>query len=458
MFINNMRPSEIDFRADKKQHFFDLSNGEVLQGKADLNNYMKGGAETSRIVKLGHLLRNGVSSEPEAPYERLDVSEWSDDKFRQFGRWLSKVVDPPNEISHSHLSTTVLDNAKALGVGPSRRAIRQTFVTVSLFYQEIGESDAHYVGLFKDWDLDDFVKHIKNVGGIKRPTTADLKAVSNSNPKYPKPDYMRTLFKEIGGLRTLFELAGYPVIDLWDKEDYVDWGVKFMEANNGMVPSSRMADYLSTKKKGPSGSSIRNHFDYIRVYQDEVINTYQESQLEKKQVETRKLDMLVFDLRNGKVPMEIFKQNGEDASSNITYANELNTENLASFNQTIMGQKAENIVLDVCNQIGRQEAIRRYAMLKVLLDAVPYASRSTHINLVRRSSQKTGGTFIAHIKHRYDICPGTIENAALTLGFFDDIWPMKKYLESLKLDDGYLDYYKKIEKVKKVRNGNFVSL
>jgi hypothetical protein len=453
-----MRPSEIDFNAANKQHFFDLSNGEVLQGKIDLGNYIDMGADASNIVNLGHLLRNGIPPESEVPYDRLDVSEWSDDKFRQFGRWLSKVVQPPNNLSHNHLNGNVLKNAKAIGMGPSRRDIRKIFVTLSLFYQEIGESDAHHVGLFKDWDLEDFVRHVKSVGGPKRPTTSDLKAVSDRNPKHPKPDYMRTRFKQIGGLRTLFELAGYPVVDLWEKEDYIDWGVKFMEANKGIVPSSRMADYLSTKKKGPSGSSIRNYFDYIRVYQDEVKSTYQEAQLENEEVKAQKLALLVSDLRHGDVPTDIFKQETEVMSTEDPYAEQLKTENLAISKTTIARADAEDIVSNICSQIGTQEVIRRYAMLKVLYETLPYVSLSTKVNLVIRSSQDTGGKFIAQIRHRYDVNPGIIENAALTLDFFDDIWPMRQHLDSLKLDDGYLDYYKRIEKVKKVTSGKILSI
>jgi hypothetical protein len=105
--------------------------------------------------------------------------------------------------------------------------------------------------------------------------------MASQDTSNPSGSFMHERFLNDGGFRGLLEKAGYPVIDLWVKDDFINWGVKFMASNQGVTPQALMLDFLSTKKMGPSAHTVIKKFDKkFRNFQEEVRKKYEESGLD----------------------------------------------------------------------------------------------------------------------------------------------------------------------------------
>lgn len=429
-----MRPSEIDFSITRK-HYFDLANGEILQGKKDLNQYLENqDVNRNTIVYLGQLLRDGIPQNA-GPYEQSNASQWSSDKLHKFGRWLSKIVPPPTN-NHYHIDREVINNARQLGIGPSKNVLYKRFGSMSLFFKEIGVANFRYRGLHNDWELEDFISYIKQIGQEKRPTAKKIEEVVAKNPSLPSPYIINKRFQHIGGLKTILELAGYLIFENWNNLDYLDWGVKFMQANDGTIPTTIMVEYLSTQTKGPSREKIILNFNSIINYQNNVIDAYNEVKLDNEHDQNVKMSQLKEDLIKGNLPLKIFDLDSNKLTNHYL-ENRTNKQYVLSENDALI------LLNDIKSKFEVKELFKRYAMFKVLKEVIPYTSEEAQVSIVLSTINDPNKNFIREINRHYDENSGKIENAALVLGFFDDIWPMNQHLKTLKLDDSFEEYKKK---------------
>jgi hypothetical protein len=424
-----MKPSEIDYSSQAK-HYIDLSNGEVLAGVRQLAEYRAREPERDTIHAIGSLLRLPVSDTENVGLERLDTSDWTPERFKQYAFWIKRVVDPPDE-GKRHLSMDVFCNARNLGLGPGKDTIKTAFGSFSKLYTEMRITDVHIMGNFDEWDIDDFVAHVRRIGGDRRPTAEQITAAGKKDRTKPQAAFIRARFEKIGGLSKILELAGYPVISTWEKDDYIDWGVKFMQANDGMIPTSRMMDYLSTKKIGPSGSSARSKFIKMRTFQAEVGDAYEQVVATEQGARREKLMMIDEDLQKGNTPIEVF-------ISGLSEAEQIRARQGGNHTRTVAYLK---------NLMGEQTMIRRYAKYRVVTAISGQMGQEARISLVNESETMRG--FVPAIRKHSDVTPGEIEHTALILGFFDDIWPMDQHLKTLKLDSGYAEYYQRLETARK---------
>ena len=299
-----MRPSEIDYTSRVK-HYFDISNGEVIAGEAT-QEYLQTCVDPDNVRELGELLCQPFLDIAQINYETLDSSNWSKEKYLLFGHWFKHIVPPPAE-GHKQLTRQMLITGRKLGVVPPIRTLLREFGgKYGDFYVAIEASNTRTIGQFKDWALEDFVAYIRKVGGERMPTLAVFDNLHKSNPTKPSGTYMRDRFSNIGSFSKLLELAGYPVIGLWEKNDYTEWGVKFMQANNGIVPTAIMTDYFSFRRLGPSSTSIRNNFIRTGLFQREVGRNYTEHERKAQQSRQEKRDLIEAELSQGIIPVELF--------------------------------------------------------------------------------------------------------------------------------------------------------
>lgn len=432
-----MRPEEIDY-SDTRKHYFDISNGEVLAGQDERKRYLEAGAQAMRVVNLGALLRDPTPHlDPhETEYERLDTSSWPTERYTAFARWLHRVVDPPQSPRSKQVTKETFHHARLLGVGPGAWAIRREFGNHTALYKEAKLTNAHSTGYFDDWDVDTAVAYIKSIGGKGPPTLEDIDRHSQMNPKNPSAILLWDHFRDIGGVNRLVELAGYPVIKLWNREDYIDWGVRFMRANDGQEPTARMANYLSSKHRGPTASTIINHFDFMSSFQAEVIPRYYEYKRETEEHDQAQLQKIEDDLQTGAVPLELFSP-----FPHITGADS-DDEQRAELNEELESLYADRTAAAVVEQLGARETIVRYAKFKVLEEVAPQLETDTKISISRDALKRN---FLAAVKKSRQIPDGDIEYAALVEGFFDYIWPDDDQVETLKLDKDYHKYISRLQ-------------
>jgi hypothetical protein len=395
-----MRPSEIN-HSDPSEHFIDLSNGEIVAGKLALKGYLMDAGPEADIQNIGVLLRTKISKESLGQeYERLDTSDWDEKQFIAFGKWIAKLVTPPSPGRRiKSLNKDVLRNAHLLGIGPSEYTFEREFGNYSNFYAMLNVKNLHKRNYFDDWDIEDLIKYAKKVGGERRPTRADFDHAAGN--AYPSARYIKERFKLTGGFETLLSLAGYCVVERWTREDYVDWGVHLMIANDVMVPSQDAADFLSKKTWGPSAKTVSTKFGSFKIFQTEVIKAYGKEVRDQTVAKAEKVDQIQKDIDTGNLPEVLLA--GED-----------------------------NKPLDLSSD----EMITRYAKLKVLqaLNLPITMERITSVIL-----EPILSSFSSAIRKTHPgITPADIEYTALVNGYFDDIWPRERDLDRLRLGEDFV--------------------
>lgn len=435
-----MRPEEIDF-SNFKKHYFDVSNGEVLAGVAERTEYIQAGGDKTAIIELGKLLRNPVAFvDAGATYEPLNTSSWSPEQYEAHARWLGKMALPSEHPQGTRLTRETFVHARRFGIGPSHHAIKKTFGNYGNLYRAAQVADTRIIGMLDDWDVDQAVAFVRKIGRGRRPTAETFRKWNKANPNNPKAEYLHERFKHIGGLQTLIELAGYHVVERWDHDDYVHWGVQCMEANDGRVPTALMANYLSTQGRGPAASTIVNHFGRMSSFQREVAPRFYDQQQELAREVESFIGSIADDVRSGVVTLELFSPFPHEPGASEARR--------AEIRQAIEAAYSEEPFAAIMRQLGAKEAITRYAKYKVLTEVTNKIEAAGKITISRDAA---GKNFVNATRNHEAIPPGDIECAALTMGFFDYIWPADAPLQALKLGKGYIEYLAKLEAADRAR-------
>ncbi len=433
-----MRPEEIDY-SDTRKHYFDLSNGEVLAGADDRKRYIEAGAQAVRVVELGSLLRDPTPHlDPrEAEYEKMDTSKWSRDRFLEFTRWIGRIVPKPADPHEKKINKSVLWHAYRLGLGPGVHAINKEVGSYTNLYHEAGIAGLSTKGLWKDWGVDDAVGYIKRVGGDKRPSAEDLRRKNKQDPGSPTAEFLTIRFREIGGFSQLTELAGYTVVQNWSTEDYIEWGVKIMRANDGKMPTRIMLDYLSVQDKGPHSRTVAEHFDdsySISSFQREVARRFYEHEHEASRRDHEQIEIIDADLHARTLPILLF--------SPFEHKHDYGDDQLEEIAQAVENLYGDRSAHTVVEELGVKEAITRYAKFKVVSIIAPLIEDDTKI-AIARGGLPGRRTFESAIRKVTSVSASDIEYVALTEGLFDYIWSDEEHIASLRMDSGYRNYLDK---------------
>jgi hypothetical protein len=187
-------------------------------------------------------------------------------------------------------------------------------------------------------------------------------------------------------------------------DDHIYHGVRFMFANNGLLPSQRCWDFLSKHKKGPSAAIIRYKFtDGFSEFKAKVVKAYVAEKARLECDRKKKLNA-VYAILDGsvrsKIPVEIFEGVTDD-----------------------------------------DELILRYAKYLVLDDLFPDSLNGTKIGIcTSRTQDAIERGFVGAIrKNDGTITEADIEVSAVSLGVLDDILPPDtSYMETLRLPEEFL--------------------
>jgi hypothetical protein len=442
-----MRPQEIDY-SSKRKYYFDTSNGEVLEGQEQVKEYLTGTGNADSIYALGTLLRNSdVPLRPEG-YEPLDTKGWPREKYQEYGRWVTRIVAPPTNSQEKKLNNKVLANARRLGIGPSVRTLIVEFNGKSNFYRESQISSTFRTGLFDDWTIDKFVAYVRQVRlemGI-RPKREDLDKQARNSANRPSYNIIYERSREIGGLRKLLELGGGFVAESLDDEGYVNWGTRFMRANDGQLPSNQAINFLSINKLGPSRKPIKQKFGSLPDYQYEVSKRYWEEQSELG----RRHELIEQDIQSNRIPLSlfIFSESSDEQEESIR-------------SDELMKALESNLpIMEVIEKyISRNETMARTGKYKVVDKLFPLWSQKDKVKISTEGFEERD--FVSSIRKKDHglkkdnigmvITAGQIESTALSLHVFDDIWPIDNYLEDLKLGEKYEIYCEKIRQKRRTK-------
>ena len=378
------------------EYYYDLSRRELTAGKVSLQACFEQVNDPPNVLRLGTLLRDRSI---DIPFNEHTRTKRTIKQILEYGRWLCEVVDPPILPNEKTLNHDVINRASKLGLGPTAWEIRShpKLGSLSKFYVELGVTNTKRNGAFKDWSYGDFIEYVRTVSENlgRKPTLADLEQLAHQDTINPSA-YMIT--QRFGSLRAIYEHIGHPNIYSWEEGDYLDWGVKFMLANDGALPSQKVIDTLSKLKKGPSAAGTASHFGgSLTTFQQKVEMEYAE-RLERKQVEKIEMhDTIAYKLELGLLPPTLFEDLGSEDDMIIRYAKFLVVDDL-------LHQSKNDSKISISKGLGRS-----YAELGFV-----------------RSIRRVNSAITA----------GDIESSALYQGVFDYIWPPDTtYMETLKLPE-----------------------
>lgn len=246
--------------ADSEEEFYNLRAMKLLGQTASVQ-YLQGEPLPDFVRRLPDLLLTDELKNHQIKKQKREMSRPSNEECIKHGRRILEIV--ARETGRTgYVNRDILGKAGLLGLGlsPYQLARPFRFGSLSKYYLEIGAKDATIKGVFNGYGIDDFAAVLYEFGQRlgRKPTEHDINGEAKHNPLFPNTHIMKKRGFTLGDI---LENAGWPNIKSWDIEDYENYAVRFMVANDGAPPSTRAWDYLSKQKKGPSASIIRYKYE-----------------------------------------------------------------------------------------------------------------------------------------------------------------------------------------------------
>ncbi len=370
--------------ASKPEFYFDMGEGRLVVGQIAIEACIEAGADPLDLVPLDALLTAKARLVSAKDFPTMPYDEWEATMDIPFAQWLHNLT----MVSENQrpISEEIVTRTGYLGLSPRLNYFKSRERGFSGLYADAKIEGVRTRDLFKTWTKDDFVKYVNKLARKKgdKPTYEDLLAAAT---KVGNP-HPAIISRRFGNVLTLFELAGYPDIKSWSREDFIDWGVRFMEANDGRVPTAPSMAQLSKKHRGPHYSTIydSDEFSSLLDYQTEVMKAFEA----KIQSEILLRDKLLEELRDA-----------------------------------IDDPSLTNLLMDAQSE---DEALAIFARYKVASLAVD-DRRSRELTFCRNSNPNR---FVSNLlRINSGLSAAKIEILASRQGVFDFIWPMDNYKQEL---------------------------
>ena len=352
---------------------FDTANGELLIGDAAI---MQRREELDwAVVSLGSLLLDKTFDElrfTNGHFVEHDLTSRED--YQAYGAWVLRVInqeDPRASLTYRHFR-----RLQQLSVGPSYDgSFSRHFGGFNDFKRTLGAPIGRTRNRYTDWSTADFVAYgnrmAAHIGG--KPTIHDHNQAFRKG-EGPSEMLIRSRF---GTVSAYHEYLGYPDIRSWDKDDFVEWGVRALRANPTTGLTSTVLDTLSSRQRGPSTKSVTNHFGTLSAFQ-RLIEAGLKQQIDSaRQARQSKLEQYRRMLTEGAIaPLD------DDSEERLIQA---------GASRLVIGACAPDIKDD---SKARLAAISPGQLISKLMRQVP------------------------------GLTAGAIEATAVSLEVFDDLWPM----------------------------------
>jgi hypothetical protein len=300
--------------AKKTEYYYDLPSGSLLVGRVALDAFIESGGHPADIRELGAYINSEeeiISPIPPHPgfQETPQSKGWTLEDYTTYGHWLTALVEPHRGPKETSLNKRIINRARDIGLGPGINPIITRFGNLGKYYSVSEIKGTRRIGAFDSWTSQDFVKHIASIGKKlgRRPTRDDIRQQHRKNPLNPPSEIIYERFRHNGGLRRALELAGYISVELWEDQDYIDWGANFIKANDGRIPTARDLLYCSANGIGPSSRGVMNKFGSMRAYQGLAENAFIEKETAQKEQNERMLMEIQRRISVGMLPSELFE-------------------------------------------------------------------------------------------------------------------------------------------------------
>lgn len=257
--------------------WFEMSTGSLVVGEAAYAERLEQ-TPPGDLVPLAELLLGAVATEgaAKAPKGTYKVRV-SNDELESYGSWLLNVVREKD--SEAILNTPILRNAHVLELGINPEAVMKRFGSLNELRTRIDSPSFAPFGTFKNWSTEDFVDNANKLSlilGDRKPKKSDYREWARTG-NGPGPNVIQS--SVAGGITQLNAYLGFPDINSFEHEDFIEWGVRAMRVNNGMPLGVIPLTVLSKRGCGPSEGPIYEHFSSVTSYAALVTEryTYEES-------------------------------------------------------------------------------------------------------------------------------------------------------------------------------------
>lgn len=380
-------------------------DNKLIIGSAALEHALESGVDPRDIAgPLSTLL-----TAPERPVqptftEPLPAAGWDSEEDVTTAIWLDDVCRSDAD-NHGPLHEEAIVRAGYLGIVPRITYFKNRPGRLVGLYAEAQLKGVRTRSLFDSWAASDFVGYLhdlaKELG--RRPKIDDIKerAEIAGNPS------LRQIGIRFGRPGILFEMAGWPEVRRMETDDFIDWGVMFMEANDGTVPTSLHLKYLSKSHRGlgPGPTAIYDHdgFTSLLDFQTRAIDRY--SQIQQEQNDQAKLlkETLAVQLANG-----------------------------------------DSMVASVLNGVNDDaELLKRYSR-HLLIQQVGLALEPAQLRDMCKITQNQ--YFVDKLMQAGSQTLAQLETAALALGIYEYIWPTDHSKSPLRIENWDQDEWDTIRK------------
>lgn len=257
--------------------FIDTLTGQHIVGRAALDACIEAGGHPSDIKDLAEALVDDSIALPEKNH-RAKRNSFNRDAAITDGRFLVNLI----HAYDTELTVTARVMERAFSVGailhsPSQIRKPATFGSFVNFQKAVGESNLYQKSHFDHLTFKDLVEHIKKIGAQEggKPTIHTIdKRVDEDELDEPSSRIIRRLIAPLTFF-DLYEAAGWcETTHNWSNERYELFGVSYMWANQGRVPSAAALEALRKKRTSPSVQGTYGRYDSLSQYQDVLITRF----------------------------------------------------------------------------------------------------------------------------------------------------------------------------------------
>lgn len=233
--------------------WIDTRNGELLIGReAAADRIDEAGPD---IQPLAEMLKAAEFPFKNGDFGPAEHVTWSREELIIFGKWIIGLCHEDTESSQPEFKRQYLERLHIFRLCPSMTVFRTRFNQKLWQYRQAIESDPGKIdGRYDGWSIGDYTAYASRVATLleRKPRKTDYQ-----NAGGPSPSLITARF---GGVGALNELIGYPNVHAMEEDDYIEWGMKVMEANKERDFTKNIVSILSLREQGPSASSIATIF------------------------------------------------------------------------------------------------------------------------------------------------------------------------------------------------------
>ncbi len=262
--------------------WFDIANYRLLIGRTAYEEYMGSAYDEYMFTEgnfpdvrpLGELLRAEDLSYIPSRGRRSRGSDLPKEELKIYGQWLINLLKESGKSNgQKDINERVIKNAFRLGLGPSYQEIaRRTYSSLTEFYNDLDADNVHR--MHGATEPEEFLEHYTRLEQTlgRKPTVGDLRDFYHADPRN-NPSADRFL-KGLEGIKNAHKMAGHEIYADLSLPELVAWGIRFMLANNGAVPTRDKINYLSKKDFGPYSETLSKRFNGLLNFQAEVKKAY----------------------------------------------------------------------------------------------------------------------------------------------------------------------------------------